>query len=102
MIEHVLSKEWFNRVWVFQELVFSNNPWVQCGTMRVKWEKICSTVDQLQLGTLERNHGEKLTLFSRMKTAWDSHRRPHNNGRRAKPAERATLEQENRLGKERK
>jgi hypothetical protein len=78
MIEHVLSKEWFNRVWVFQELVFSNNPWVQCGAMRVKWEKICRTVDEIRIGTLEVTQREKLTVFSRMQTAWDGHRRPHN------------------------
>ncbi|PMD30182.1 HET-domain-containing protein [Hyaloscypha variabilis F] len=78
MIERVLSKEWFNRVWVFQELVFSNNPWVQCGTMRVKWEKICSVVDEIRIGTLKATQREKLTVCSRMKTAWDDHRRLHN------------------------
>ncbi|TVY75934.1 Heterokaryon incompatibility protein 6 OR allele [Lachnellula suecica] len=27
-MEPILSKEWFNRVWVFQELVFSKSPWI--------------------------------------------------------------------------
>lgn len=25
---YILSRKWFRRVWVFQELVFSNNPWI--------------------------------------------------------------------------
>ena len=35
----ILSNEWFTRVWVFQELVFSTSPWIQCGRTRVKWSK---------------------------------------------------------------
>jgi hypothetical protein len=37
VLESLAKKEWFSRVWVFQELVFSNDPWVQCGRSRVKW-----------------------------------------------------------------
>jgi len=35
----ILSNEWFTRVWVFQELVFSTSPWIQCGRAKVKWSK---------------------------------------------------------------
>ena len=27
----ILSKEWFRRVWVFQEFVLARRPWIQCG-----------------------------------------------------------------------
>ncbi|KAE9375213.1 hypothetical protein N431DRAFT_333264, partial [Stipitochalara longipes BDJ] len=76
VIEHILSKEWFNRVWVFQELVFSNNPWLQCGTTRVKWDRICSVVKEIQIGRLERSQRQKLAVLSRMNTAWEGHRKP--------------------------
>jgi hypothetical protein len=45
----MLSEPWFARVWVFQELVFSKAPWIQCGTLRVKWEDVyCFIADSLQ------------------------------------------------------
>jgi hypothetical protein len=37
----VLTRPWFKRVWVFQELVLSHDPWLQCGTRRIRWEKFC-------------------------------------------------------------
>ena len=33
----LLNRPWFSRVWVFQELVLSRDPWVQCGRVRVRW-----------------------------------------------------------------
>ncbi len=34
----VLMKEWFTRVWVFQEFVVSTSPWLQCGRTRIFWK----------------------------------------------------------------
>ena len=39
-LDVILTKEWFTRVWVFQELVFSRSPWLQCGRIRVKWDML--------------------------------------------------------------
>jgi hypothetical protein len=36
----ICQKEWFARVWVFQELVFAPNPWVQWGRARSKWATV--------------------------------------------------------------
>lgn len=36
-LSSIISKEWFTRVWVFQELIFSQSPWLQCGRMRITW-----------------------------------------------------------------
>jgi hypothetical protein len=38
----VLKRAWFTRVWVFQELVLSQNPWVQCGGKRIRWDDLCN------------------------------------------------------------
>ncbi|KAI0015875.1 heterokaryon incompatibility protein-domain-containing protein [Xylariomycetidae sp. FL0641] len=38
---HLLSRPWFSRVWVMQELCFSRAPWVQCGRKRVPWSDFC-------------------------------------------------------------
>ncbi|KIM96236.1 hypothetical protein OIDMADRAFT_133098, partial [Oidiodendron maius Zn] len=37
----LLTRPWFLRVWVFQELVLSKSVWIQCGRSRVKWEDFC-------------------------------------------------------------
>jgi hypothetical protein len=36
----ILQKPWFYRVWVFQELLLSRDPWLQCGKKRLKWESL--------------------------------------------------------------
>ncbi|KAF6829584.1 ankyrin and het domain-containing protein [Colletotrichum plurivorum] len=40
-VRDLLSRPWFKRVWVFQELVLSRDPWVQCGRSRIRWNDIC-------------------------------------------------------------
>ncbi|KAH7323649.1 heterokaryon incompatibility protein-domain-containing protein [Rhexocercosporidium sp. MPI-PUGE-AT-0058] len=40
--ENMLQAVWFTRVWVFQELVLSRDPWVQCGNLRARWADICN------------------------------------------------------------
>ncbi|KAK1841306.1 ankyrin and het domain-containing protein [Colletotrichum chrysophilum] len=37
----ILSRPWFQRVWVLQELVLSKSPWIQCGHQRVRWKDFC-------------------------------------------------------------
>ncbi|KAI4858648.1 heterokaryon incompatibility protein-domain-containing protein [Hypoxylon rubiginosum] len=37
----LLAKPWFRRAWTFQEVVLSREPWIQCGTMRVRWSDLC-------------------------------------------------------------
>jgi hypothetical protein len=39
--EELLSRPWFYRVWIFQELVLSKDPWVQCGKSRLRWAEFC-------------------------------------------------------------
>lgn len=41
---HVLWRPYWKRMWVFQEIVVSHNPWVQCGTAKVPWEDLCQSL----------------------------------------------------------
>jgi hypothetical protein len=41
-VDFNLGSEWFTRVWVFQEVVFSHNPWIQCGRAKVRWDRFCN------------------------------------------------------------
>lgn len=38
----ILTRPWFTRVWIYQELVLSAKPWVQCGRGRVRWDSLHS------------------------------------------------------------
>lgn len=40
-VRDLVSRPWFKRVWIFQELVLSRDPWVQCGRTRSRWTDIC-------------------------------------------------------------
>lgn len=40
--DEILKLSWFSRVWVFQELVLSDDPWVQIGRLRARWVDVCS------------------------------------------------------------
>jgi hypothetical protein len=74
-LHSIFSKEWFGRVWVFQELVFSRNPWLQCGRTRVKWKTIYNALQPkaLQQGLLDSSQNQKYRIFSEMQAAWDGH-----------------------------
>lgn len=34
----ILMRTWFTRVWTYQELVLSKQPWIQCGRDRLRWD----------------------------------------------------------------
>ncbi|KFA76587.1 hypothetical protein S40288_09308 [Stachybotrys chartarum IBT 40288] len=38
----LLCRPWFGRVWIFQELILSRDPWVQCGFVRIRWQELCN------------------------------------------------------------
>ncbi|KAK4200878.1 putative heterokaryon incompatibility protein [Triangularia verruculosa] len=40
----ILNRPWFFRVWIFQELILSRDPWVQVGRRRVRWGDFCRLV----------------------------------------------------------
>jgi hypothetical protein len=42
--DNVLTRPWFTRTWVLQELVLSLDPWVQIGSIRVRWDRFCIPV----------------------------------------------------------
>jgi hypothetical protein len=47
-IELLLSKPWFRRVWIFQELVLSRDPWIQYGKQRINWEDFYASLRPLK------------------------------------------------------
>jgi hypothetical protein len=51
----LLARPWFTRVWVFQELVLSRDPWVQCGKSRLKWFLFCGFLRRWEADHIFRN-----------------------------------------------
>jgi hypothetical protein len=43
----ILTRPWFTRVWIFQELVLSRDPWIQLGTSRLRWDDFCNRFERL-------------------------------------------------------
>ncbi|PVH73028.1 HET-domain-containing protein, partial [Cadophora sp. DSE1049] len=43
----IFSRPWFTRVWVYQELVFSADPWLQCGSIRARWNQVRCTLESI-------------------------------------------------------
>ncbi|KAH7324228.1 heterokaryon incompatibility protein-domain-containing protein [Stachybotrys elegans] len=63
-LRDLLLRPWFRRVWIFQELLLSQDPWVQCSASRVRWAALCGVlvpsgklpmVDGAPLGSSLRN-----------------------------------------------
>ncbi|PMD15176.1 HET-domain-containing protein [Hyaloscypha hepaticicola] len=44
----IISQPWFTRVWIFQELVMSRDPWIQYGEFRMKWDEFCEAIEFLK------------------------------------------------------
>jgi hypothetical protein len=42
--DHILVRPWFQRVWVLQELVLSTDPWIQIGSVRIRWRQFFSPI----------------------------------------------------------
>ncbi|KAE9370877.1 HET-domain-containing protein [Stipitochalara longipes BDJ] len=45
--EWILSRPWFKRVWILQELVLSQDPWIQCGTSFARWSSLYSHISEI-------------------------------------------------------
>ncbi|KAE9372574.1 hypothetical protein N431DRAFT_340076, partial [Stipitochalara longipes BDJ] len=69
----ILGKEWFTRVWVFQELVFAVNPWVQCGKARVRWKTVSKALRNMNADSLDAIQKKRFEIISRMYRAWENH-----------------------------
>jgi hypothetical protein len=76
-LDNLMSRDWFKRVWVFQELVFSTDPWIQCGRAKVRWNRFY-TVMKHEMDVEARN-GMLLPPKSpgdavvQMHEAWEHH-----------------------------
>lgn len=43
-LDNVMKSPWFYRVWIFQELILSQFPYIQYGSFRIFWDEFCCLV----------------------------------------------------------
>ncbi|KAF7881807.1 uncharacterized protein EAF02_006495 [Botrytis sinoallii] len=58
-IKDIVSRPWFTRVWVYQELVLSNVVFVQVRRLRVPWDYLCEVLLDRYRDPRERNNPHK-------------------------------------------
>ncbi|KAE9372711.1 HET-domain-containing protein, partial [Stipitochalara longipes BDJ] len=58
-VNQILSRPWFTRVWIYQELVLSKDPWVQCGRKRIRWDTLYATLCPEDLRSSD-SHGDSI------------------------------------------
>lgn len=63
----VLTRPWFQRVWVYQELFFSRDPWVRCGRARVRWETLHKAVKALKQASRHVHPWKELLIMEEAK-----------------------------------
>jgi hypothetical protein len=68
----LLCRPWFDRVWVFQELVFSRNPWEQYGRLRLQWEHLYGSVTLLRSTQDERSSTSLVAEQQRLLRAYNT------------------------------
>lgn len=49
----LLSYPWFTRVWTLQELVLSADPWIQCGSLRYRWDVLAKYIPRRLTSAME-------------------------------------------------
>lgn len=64
--DEILKLSWFSRVWVFQELVLSDDPWVQIGDLRAKWVDVCSILLNTNAASLQGDSALRRTVLKDM------------------------------------
>ncbi|KAF8855643.1 HET-domain-containing protein, partial [Acephala macrosclerotiorum] len=65
----LLKLPWFSRVWIFQELLLSSDPWVQCGAIRARWNQLCRVLLQKTQG-----RSKQLQVLADMNSARTVHK----------------------------
>ena len=68
-VNGLLRLPWFSRVWIFQELVLSRDPWVQCGNLRARWTDLCNILVAPGSGSAQKETARELRVLADMNYA---------------------------------
>jgi hypothetical protein len=45
-IQDLLNREWFTRMWTFQEIVIAKRPFIMCGKKVISWSDLAEGIDK--------------------------------------------------------
>ncbi|KAF7881445.1 hypothetical protein EAF00_011814 [Botryotinia globosa] len=80
LFSELLERPWFTRVWGFQELLYSVDPWVQCGRLHVSWGYLYQATEAIAVvGFAAFQQSEAYRVFAAMnkeRSNFKSARRP--------------------------
>jgi hypothetical protein len=65
VLNSVMSRDWFKRIWVIQEMVVSQQLSIQCGYRRIPWDDFCRS-----LFLYSGPPSESSTQITEIRTAW--------------------------------
>ncbi|KAK8107033.1 uncharacterized protein PG998_009046 [Apiospora kogelbergensis] len=70
-VDEICSSDWFTRAWVFQELVLSVDPRIQCGQSLARWSDVAEVValENARTEPMLQSRKEKIQAFLKMDMA---------------------------------
>jgi hypothetical protein len=71
-VVYILSRAWFRRVWVLQELIRSPDPWIQCGVTKASWNDLYKFILDQGMGI-----GEEARVIDDMAKQRERYQREH-------------------------
>ncbi|KAL8708374.1 MAG: hypothetical protein Q9220_006755 [cf. Caloplaca sp. 1 TL-2023] len=62
----LIRRPWFTRVWVYQEVIMSRDPWIQCGNRLVRWTSVADYIQDRHLA----EQSEQKKILINMQKSW--------------------------------
>jgi hypothetical protein len=72
----ILSRPWFKRVWILQELVLSQDPWIQCGLYSARWSSFNSHISETAKKRSLKQTEETAQNMGSLRLQYRRHERP--------------------------
>ena len=66
----LLQRQWFDRVWVLQELVMSRDPWIQLGRQRLRWTRVYDDLRSGSMRALPDSETSKVSDMQNLRTRY--------------------------------
>ncbi|PMD13390.1 HET-domain-containing protein, partial [Hyaloscypha hepaticicola] len=80
-LEALLDLTWFTRVWIYQELLFSPDPWLQLGRTRIRWSELSTVVSSLSDKDQLREPCKRFLAMDKARQSFHAERQRENRSR---------------------
>jgi hypothetical protein len=80
-LEALLDLTWFTRVWIYQELLFSPDPWLQLGRTRIRWSELSTVVSSLSDKDQLREPCKQFLAMDKARQSFHAERQRENRSR---------------------